>query len=180
MSPSVARLIVLQDETPLKTIFVSDTPVLIGRSERVQVSVNDPQASRMHAVLWLENGRLWIQDLNSTNGTMLDGRRLEGIESIRQDAELRVGETRIRLEPIAHVQPILWMETIGGEQSWPLDARTHTIGPDNDADIRLDGAPASQLVVRDDGVTMLHVGSRRLPLTLQRSFRLGVLTLRIR
>lgn len=173
---AVARLQVLSAGQPVRTVFVGEIPVIIGRSSRAQISINDTQASRMHAVVWLENGRLWIQDLNSTNGTLLNQNRLEGIESVIEDAILQVGDTQIRLEPTARANPVLWLKELNTGERWPLAAGIHTIGAKESADIQLRGVPDAQLDIRDEQSAYLILGNRRLPLTL-RPFRVGVHTL---
>jgi len=47
--------------------------VLVGRSVECDVSIADVGASRLHALIWREGARIWINDLNSANGTSVDG-----------------------------------------------------------------------------------------------------------
>ncbi len=44
----------------------------IGRSASVEVSLADETVSVVHARLWKENGRWWLEDLDSRNGTLLN------------------------------------------------------------------------------------------------------------
>ena len=44
----------------------------IGRSPSVEVSLADETVSVVHARLWKENGRWWLEDLDSRNGTLLN------------------------------------------------------------------------------------------------------------
>ncbi len=54
----------------------------IGRSSRCDLVVLHPEVSRFHARLeWRENA-YWIEDLSSTNGTWLNGRRLSPHEPV--------------------------------------------------------------------------------------------------
>lgn len=46
---------------------------LIGRSPEVDVIIPEDEISRRHALLWRAEGRFWIKDLGSSNGTVIDG-----------------------------------------------------------------------------------------------------------
>ena len=50
--------------------------IIVGRSSRCSVVVTDPKASARHLELRLENGGLYLCDLNSSNGTLIDGNKL--------------------------------------------------------------------------------------------------------
>ena len=69
----------------------------IGRSEEGEIVLVDPSVSRAHAVVEVGAGRAFVRDLGSTNGTYLNGRRIEA-ESLRDGDELRFGNTRMRVE----------------------------------------------------------------------------------
>ena len=49
---------------------------LIGRSKRCQVYIDDPFLSKNHARVFLKDGSFYVEDLGSTNGSFLNGRRL--------------------------------------------------------------------------------------------------------
>lgn len=49
---------------------------VIGRSKRCQVYIDDPHLSKAHARIFLKDGAFYVMDLNSTNGSFLNGRRL--------------------------------------------------------------------------------------------------------
>lgn len=54
------------------------TMVTIGRDPMADIVITDPEVSRQHARLTRTEGGYEIQDLGSTNGTFIDGRRLGG------------------------------------------------------------------------------------------------------
>lgn len=62
-----------------------DREMLIGRSRSCDIVLDDPTVSRRHARLIHRDGRWVLQDLASTNGTHLNGRRIGR-------CELRVGD----------------------------------------------------------------------------------------
>ena len=58
-------------------MVASGAEVRAGRDEtQCVVLLNDPSVSSVHATLKIENGRLWIRDERSNNGTFVDETRL--------------------------------------------------------------------------------------------------------
>ena len=72
-------------------LSVGDTT--IGRGTSADVRINEDGVSRLHAKIVRElDGTAKIMDLNSTNGTYVNGRRIE-IESLREGDRVRVGQS---------------------------------------------------------------------------------------
>jgi pSer/pThr/pTyr-binding forkhead associated (FHA) protein len=70
-------------------------PFVLGRTPEAEVFLHDPEVSRRHARFEAQNGVLYIDDLQSSNGTFLNGRRVcEAIE-IRAGDEIDAGTTRM-------------------------------------------------------------------------------------
>jgi pSer/pThr/pTyr-binding forkhead associated (FHA) protein len=62
------------------------------------VEVDDAFASAEHAVLTFR-GRVWyVEDRGSTNGTYVNGERVDGLRPIGWGDELQIGQVRLRLE----------------------------------------------------------------------------------
>ncbi len=59
-----------------RAFALSDNRVVVGRSSDAAVTLEEPEVSRHHAVLFREGGRLWIADLGSSNGTAVNGYQL--------------------------------------------------------------------------------------------------------
>ncbi|MFG2968686.1 FHA domain-containing protein [Streptomyces sp. NPDC048288] len=75
--------------------------ITIGRSADADVPLDDPDVSRLHcAVTVAADGRVSVADLNSTNGTALDGTRVtDRPVRLTAGALLRIGESALRLTP---------------------------------------------------------------------------------
>lgn len=54
-----------------------DLPVTIGRDRENKLHINNTAVSRFHAVLFLEDGVYVLQDMESTNGTLLNGKKIK-------------------------------------------------------------------------------------------------------
>lgn len=57
----------------------------------------DPTVSRKHCRIKVTNGEVWIEDLRSTNGTVVDGEYIENAP-ISPQSVIRTGETSVRVE----------------------------------------------------------------------------------
>ncbi|MBE5851530.1 MAG: FHA domain-containing protein [Lachnospiraceae bacterium] len=67
---------------------LSELPCTIGKDKNLVTHVIEEQTiSRMHARFFEEEGMVWIQDLNSTNGTYQNGMRLRPNQKIPVEAE---------------------------------------------------------------------------------------------
>lgn len=72
-------------------ILVSQGVHLIGRSLEASVVIRHPKVSRRHALLSVTGAGVFIEDLGSTNGTFLCGRRLEGRAQVGDGDRVRLG-----------------------------------------------------------------------------------------
>lgn len=76
------------------TVFpVEGEQLIIGRDPANAIVINDPEVSRRHARLTLQGGRYVLEDLGSTNGTFVNGRRLTGAYVLKPGDVVSLGET---------------------------------------------------------------------------------------
>ncbi|MEN8158449.1 MAG: FHA domain-containing protein [Myxococcota bacterium] len=75
-------------EFPLRT-----TATTIGRGEEADVQIDEPAASRRHAVIERDRGTCVLKDLGSTNGTHLRGLLHGTAEFLRDGDRFRIGST---------------------------------------------------------------------------------------
>ena len=68
--------------------------VVIGRSKDCDIQVADPNVSRRHAEVRQEGAAHWVVDLDSTNGTEVNGRRLKRAK-LRPGDTITVGSTEL-------------------------------------------------------------------------------------
>lgn len=65
-------------ETAHDTLDLGSGPVLLGRDPAADVTLDHPLVSWHHARLQRQGSQALVEDLGSTNGTFLDGRRVQG------------------------------------------------------------------------------------------------------
>lgn len=81
-----------------KRFVVSPSGLRIGRAAPADVILADSRISRNHCLVQLGNGDLRVSDLNSTNGTFVDGERIAGSRSLPVGSILKVGNVSFRHE----------------------------------------------------------------------------------
>ena len=78
---------------------LNSAPVTVGRGgQNDLVLVGDEFASARHARIEVRVDGAWVQDLESTNGTYVNGSRVAGAQRLGDGDVLRVGETDLRVE----------------------------------------------------------------------------------
>ncbi len=70
----------------------------LGRAPGNTVIVEDAFASSEHALLAFRNGRWWLEDLGSRNGTLLNEERLNTTAIVSTGDVIGIGEVRLRIE----------------------------------------------------------------------------------
>ena len=83
---------------PAYGVYFIDKAATIGRSEESDIFLVDPSVSRNHAVLNITGSAVEVDDLNSTNGTFVNGERITGKRRVVSGDVLTFGNTQMRLE----------------------------------------------------------------------------------
>jgi Protein of unknown function (DUF3662)/FHA domain len=81
-----------------KRLVVGPGGVTMGRSRQCDVMLDDPNVSRTHAEIRARGGSWVLTDLGSTNGSRLNGRRVDGSEVLKPGDEIELGTSRITFE----------------------------------------------------------------------------------
>lgn len=70
--------------------------VTIGRAS-ADLTLNDTEASRLHAAIEVRDVAILLRDLGSTNGTLVDGQRINDAVELQDKSEFQVGSTVLML-----------------------------------------------------------------------------------
>jgi hypothetical protein len=81
-----------------KRLVVGPAGVTMGRSRQCDVVLSDPNVSRQHAEIRPRGGSWVLSDLGSTNGSLLNGHRVEGSEVIEPGDEIELGKSVFTFE----------------------------------------------------------------------------------
>ena len=87
---------ILEGELPEATIVVESSSMKLGRSPPAAIVVPHRSVSREHCIVGLANDELLVTDLNSTNGTYIDGERISRATILPVGSVLGVGHVSLR------------------------------------------------------------------------------------
>ena len=80
------------------TVRVIDRPSLVIGRDQGEIITHDPETSRQHASLSIHNdGTAWLTDLESTNGTFVDGQTIQGTAQLMDRQEFTCGKSTFML-----------------------------------------------------------------------------------
>jgi Nif-specific regulatory protein len=92
-----ARLIVERGNAePPVLDLETDGVVRLGRNQGNNIQIKDQYASRSHAEIICDGGRWVLRECQTTNATVVNGRRIEGPTPLENDALIDIGDTRLR------------------------------------------------------------------------------------
>jgi hypothetical protein len=98
--PDVARvLVVTRDGEPDQCVALGSEPLVIGRAPSSGLMLAATEVSRAHCRIAVVGEGVSIADLESTNGTFVDGKRIAGTVTLPQGVEVQIGPFRLRWEP---------------------------------------------------------------------------------
>ncbi len=75
---------------------LSKARMTIGRDPTNDMVIIDPAASRIHAAVSQRKKDYYVQDLKSTNGTMVNGRKLSGNHKLQEGDHIQIGAIHVR------------------------------------------------------------------------------------
>jgi DNA-binding NtrC family response regulator len=143
----------------------------IGRSSACGVCLpDDARVSRRHAHLVERDGRIWLADLGSRNGTLLNGEKLEGEAPLRQGDRVVVGDTLFVFDPpvkasvaegdgeALHSAPVESFMPSAGEPAAILRAAMTLMGCPSEAAALRRGAEEAMRLLGADGAAALLPG----------------------
>lgn len=93
-------MFVVTSEGPLRgrVLVVDDDELVLGRRENSDLLLPDPHVSRAHAVVRKSAGAVWLEDLGSTAGTVVNGETITGSQALKHGDTVRFGAVETRFE----------------------------------------------------------------------------------
>ena len=91
-----AKLVVVGGEAKQTEVRLKVLPTIIGRAREATLTLPHPLVSRQHCEIFEKNGRLYVKDLSSLNGTYLNNERIDGVQPFNPDQLLTLGNVTFR------------------------------------------------------------------------------------
>jgi len=88
-----SRLRVVEPTDLRGTSYELADEVTVGRAAGCGVALDDVTVSQLHARIFRRDGRLWVEDLGSTNGTFVNRTKVTAPVALRRGDRLQVGNT---------------------------------------------------------------------------------------
>jgi pSer/pThr/pTyr-binding forkhead associated (FHA) protein len=93
-----SRVAVIDGPLAGRSFALSSLPLTIGRAEDSTIVISDDYVSSNHARL-VPNGPSWLlEDLGSTNGTVLDGAKVTAATEVHAGSQIRIGRTVLEIQ----------------------------------------------------------------------------------
>jgi pSer/pThr/pTyr-binding forkhead associated (FHA) protein len=93
-----SKVVIVEGSGKGTTVALSSLPVTIGRDGNSSIVIDDDYASSKHARL-VPQGPTWqLEDLGSTNGTVLDGSKVSTAVTVYAGERITIGRTVLELQ----------------------------------------------------------------------------------
>ena len=99
LDPSLRITIQIKDD--IQTQEFSGSEITIGRDPSCDCPLNSGTVSATHTQLTFRQSQWWVEDLQSTNGTLLNGTRVETPTVVANDDLIQCGEVRLTVQILA-------------------------------------------------------------------------------
>lgn len=145
------ELILFGEHAPYDRYQLSENETFIGRdSKKCQIILNDPEVSTVHAVIRRQGSEIILEDLNSSNGTILNGERINRSQLATGD-EFLIGSTSFSLEVRSELlalesERLMPVET--GQVIETEEIEEEEVSLDGDASFEDSGPPEKSIIKR--------------------------------
>lgn len=93
--PPSAALVIRQGPQAGMSFPLLGNQVIIGREESIDITLQDPEASRRHARISWQMGQFVIEDMGSTNGTFINGVQITTPQTLNPGDSVGIGQTAL-------------------------------------------------------------------------------------
>lgn len=146
------QLVLFGEHAPYDRFQIDQEEIFIGRdTKKCQIILNDPEVSSVHAVIKKTNIEITLEDLNSSNGTILNGERINKAQITAGD-EFVIGSTSFTLEvrsDLLESESDRLMPVESGQTIETEEIEEEEVSVDENGDINFDSdAPLEKSIIK--------------------------------
>jgi pSer/pThr/pTyr-binding forkhead associated (FHA) protein len=138
---AIAECVVeLKGEVVDRVSLVGKSELVVGRDASADISLDDRALSRRHCRIERRGAALWLIDLGSANGTLVNGTRVEEAHRIARGDVITVGRYHLRIEGVQQARsdtPLLTLKGPEGTHRFALVGDEIIIGRSESCDIAI-------------------------------------------
>ncbi|MBT7611093.1 MAG: FHA domain-containing protein [Bacteriovoracaceae bacterium] len=97
---SIVVKVLFPNELDMISFELGDLNVRIGRSSKAEITLQDELCSGLHMRIFAVNGKVYVEDLDSKNGTRLNGKKVTQLTQIYLRDEVSIGSYTIALDKV--------------------------------------------------------------------------------
>ncbi|MCZ7585555.1 MAG: FHA domain-containing protein [Deltaproteobacteria bacterium] len=94
---------------------------MIGRSSECDIRLSDASVSRRHARVFLDYGDPAVEDLNTPNGTLVNGQRIQGTTRLKAGDLIQIASERVRVVEVSPLDDYVATTSAGDRPMPDLD-----------------------------------------------------------
>jgi predicted component of type VI protein secretion system len=147
------QLLVVRGRCATEAIRLGDGVTTVGRHDDCRLRIKSSQVSRRHCELFGKKGLLLVKDLGSSNGTFVNGKRIQEPRVLEPGDELTIGQVMLRVAKVGAPSPPPRTKPAAKEPGdIDLLGALSPVGDDDEFEIKLTGAaaPAIEMEVPDE------------------------------
>ena len=89
----ITSLLTIEPQDAQGIEYLLGEEVFLGRDEECAITIGDSFTSHRHARIFLEENSLYLEDLTSTNGTFVNGKKIEKSCVLQIGDQIQIGNT---------------------------------------------------------------------------------------
>ena len=154
--------LIMENAEPINFIINEEqNNFMVGRSRDCGIHIGDASVSSRHGRFFLQNGQLFYTDLNSTNGSYIDGAQINGVVAMRDGSGIILTGThsdiKLMVALTADAVSAPADNSVGRQPSAPVSAPPNNANNANTKDIVSIGRdPSCDIVVPNQNVSRVH------------------------
>ena len=93
----MAKVLLRFRENTISETMLGQNPITVGRDSGNDIEIDNPAVSGIHARIWQEDATIYIEDAGSTNGTYVNGEKINKA-ALNEDDEVLIGKHHLAIQ----------------------------------------------------------------------------------